>query len=137
MSEWGWQLSAGVILPAAKSLYLCDGHLGFASSKTDLMGIFDSIRPQGGYPHIHPSFVVFARLAQGLGTIPFHVDIRLAASGQFVAGTLVHHLVFSHRDTIVNMVVTVKGVSFPQPGIFLVELLLDNQWVADTTLELK
>jgi hypothetical protein len=37
------------------------------------MGIFDSIRPQGGYPHIHPSFVVFARLAQGLGTIPFRV----------------------------------------------------------------
>ncbi len=121
----------------AKALYLCDGHLGFTSGKTDLMGIFDSIRPQSGYPHIHPSFVVFARLAQGLGTIPFRVDIRLAASGQFVAGTLVQQLVFPDRDTIVNMVVTVKGVCFPQPGIFLVELLLDNQWVADTTVELK
>src|SRR2546426_9886354 len=82
-------MSAGVILPVAKSLYLCDGHLGFASGKTDLMGIFDSISPQGGYPHIHASFVVFARLAQGLGTIPFWVDIRHAATGQFVAGTLV------------------------------------------------
>ena len=51
----------------AKSLYLCDGHLGFTSKKTDLMGIFDSIHPQGGYPHIHPFFVVFARLALGLG----------------------------------------------------------------------
>ena len=120
----------------AKSLYLCDGHLGFSSRKTDLMGIFDSIRPQSGYPHVHPSFVVFARLAQGLGTIPFRVDIRLAAGGQFVAGTLVQQMVFPGRDTIVNMVVTVKGVSFPQPGIFLVELMLDNQWVADTTLEL-
>ena len=94
MWERGWQLSAGVILPVAKSLYLCDGHLGFSSGKTDLMGIFDSIRPQGGYPHIHPSFVVFARLAQGLGTIPFRVDIRLAAGGQFVAGTLVQQLAF-------------------------------------------
>lgn len=121
----------------AKSLYLCDGHLGFTSGKTDLMGIFDSIRPQGAYPHIHPSFVVFARLAQGLGSIPFRVDIRLATSGQFVAGTSVQQVVFPDRDTIVNMVVTVKGVSFPQPGIFLVELLLDNQWLADTTLELK
>ena len=27
--------------------------------------------------------------------------------------------------------------SGPGPGIFLVELLLDNQWVADTTVELK
>jgi hypothetical protein len=65
------------------------------------------------------------------------VDIRLAASGQYVAGTVVQQLAFPDRDTIVNMVVTMKGVSFPQPGIFLVEFLLDNQWVADTTLELK
>jgi hypothetical protein len=79
------RLFVGVILPAAKSLYLCDGHLGFSSGKTDLMGVFDSMRPQGGYPHIHPFFVVFARLAQGHGTIPFRVGIRLAATGQFVA----------------------------------------------------
>ena len=111
-------MSAGVILPVAKSLYLCDGHLGFTSRKTDLMGIFDSIRPQGGYPHIHPSFVVFARLAQGLGTIPFRVDIRLDASGQFVAGTLVQQLVFPGRDTIVNMVVTVKGGFLSPAGNF-------------------
>jgi hypothetical protein len=50
---------------------------------------------------------------------------------------LLQQLVFPDRDTIVNMVVTVKGVSFPQPGIFLVELLRDNQWVADTTVELQ
>jgi hypothetical protein len=29
-----------------------------------------------------------------------------------------------------------EGASIPQAGIFLVELLLDNQWVADATLEL-
>jgi len=126
-----------VILPVAKSLYLCDGHLGLTSRKTDLQGIFDSIRPQAGYPHFHPSLVVFARLAQGFGTIPFRVDIRLAASGQFIAGTHVQHLVFPNRDTIINMVVTMKGVSFPKPRIFLVESFLDNQWVADTTVELK
>ena len=32
------------IIPFAKALYLCDGHLGFANQKTDLMGIFNSIR---------------------------------------------------------------------------------------------
>jgi hypothetical protein len=67
----------------------------------------------------------------------FRVNIRLAASGQFVAGTLVHQLVFPDRGTIVNLVVTMKGSSFPQPGVFLVELLLDDQRVADTTVELK
>src|SRR5437764_1402659 len=105
-------MSLGVVLPIAKSLYLCDGHLGFSSGKTDLMGIFDSIRPQSGYPHVQPSFVVFARLLQGLGTIPFWVDIRFAATGQYVAGTLVQQLVFPNRDTIINTVVTMKGVTF-------------------------
>src|SRR6266700_1311749 len=33
VQEGGWQLTAGVILPVAKSLYLCDGHLGFSSRK--------------------------------------------------------------------------------------------------------
>jgi len=47
------------------------------------------------------------------------------------------HKRMSARHTLVNMVVTLKGVSFPQLGVFLVELLLDNQWVADTTVELK
>jgi hypothetical protein len=130
-------MSAAMILPVAKSLYLCDGQIGFTSRKTDLIGIFDSINPQGGYPHIHPSFVVFARLAQGLGTIPFRVDIRFAAGGQFVAGTPVQQLVFPDRDTIVNMVVTMTGVCFPRPGLYLVELQLDNQWVADTMVDLK
>jgi hypothetical protein len=60
---------------------------------------------------------------------------RLPSTGE--AGTLVRQLVFPDRDTIVNVAVTVKGVSFPQPGIFLVELLLDNQWMADTSVELK
>jgi hypothetical protein len=89
-------MSVGVILPVVKSLYRCDGHLGFSSGKTDLMGVFDSIRPRGGYPYTHPSFVVFARLSQGLGTIPFRVDIRLASSGRFVAGTHVQQLVFQN-----------------------------------------
>ena len=63
--------------------------------------------------------------------------MRRPCSGQFVAGTLVQQLVFPDRNTIVNMAVTMKGVSFPQREIFLVELLLDNQWVADTTVEMK
>jgi len=50
-------LSAGVILPVAKALYLCDVHLGFTSRKTDLMGVFDYIRPQGGYPLLHSSIM--------------------------------------------------------------------------------
>jgi len=41
---------------------------------------------------------------------------------------------FPDRDTVVEMALTLKGVRFPQPGIYLVELLCDGQWVADTRL---
>ncbi len=54
---------------------------------------------------------------------------KVLVSGQFVAGTLAQQLVFPDRDTVVNMVVTMKGVSFPQPGIFLVNYCLTiNGW---------
>jgi len=137
LREWRFALSNGIILPVAKALYLCDYHLGQSAQKTDLMGIFDSIVPSGGYPHVRPSFVVFARLAQGLRTIPFRIDIRSAATGQYLNGSTVHHLVFPDRDRIVNLVCTLRDVSFPQPGLYLVELILDNEWVTDTTLQLK
>jgi len=49
------------VIPFAKSLYLCDGHIGFANQKTDLVGIFNSIRPQA-YPHMQQHFAIFAQL---------------------------------------------------------------------------
>jgi hypothetical protein len=66
-------LSQGVIVPVARSLYLCEGHLGFANRKTDLVAIFDGIRPPS-YPHVHPQFVAYARLSQGLGRVPFFLE---------------------------------------------------------------
>jgi hypothetical protein len=129
-------LNQGIILPVAKSLYLCDGHLGLSTQKTDLIGVFDAIKPNK-YPHVQKYFVVFARLVQGLGTFPFWIDIRFAATNQFVTSSLVHQLNFPNRDILVNMVMTMMNVPFPQAGLYLVELFLDNQWVADTTLELK
>ncbi len=44
-------MSLPAITPVAKALYICDGHIGFANQKTDLMGIFNAIRPPQ-YPHL-------------------------------------------------------------------------------------
>lgn len=125
------------ILPVAKSLYLCDGHLGFTSKKVDLMGVFESITPLYGYPHTHPSFVVFARLSQGLGTFPFRIDFLDASNRRYIGGSNVHHVACPNRDTLVNLAVTFTDTVFPKSGIYLIELYLDQQWVADTTLKLK
>src|SRR4051794_2675660 len=129
-------MSPAIILPVAQALYLCDGHLGYPGGKTDLMGLFNSIRP-AGFPHVQKQFVVFAKLLQGLGQVPFYIDIRLASTQQLSHVSTTHTLLFPDRDTVVEMALTLKGVRFPQPGIYLVELFCDGQWIADTTVLLQ
>lgn len=127
-------MSTGIILPVAKSLYLCDGHIGIPGGKTDLVGIFNSIRPNG-YPHFHSNFVVYARLGQGLGMISFFVEVRSAASQNLIHVSNTHTLMFPNRYTTIEMVLTMQ-VTFPHAGPYLVELHCENQWVADTTCDL-
>jgi hypothetical protein len=129
-------MSAATIVPVAQALYLCDGHIGVAGGKTDLMGLFNSIRATA-YPHVQKQFVVFARLLQGLGNVPFYVDIRFASTQQLIHVSSTHTLQFPDRDTMVEMALTLKAVRFAQPGIYLVELFCDAQWAADTTLLLQ
>jgi len=123
------------IIPVVKALYLCDGHIGFPNQKTDLVGIFNSIRPKK-YPHIQKQFVIFAQLISGLGQVPFFLDVRYAATGQLVHTTNTQLLHFPHRDKLVQLAYTMRDCPFHQSGRYLVELFCDGQWVADTTLEL-
>jgi hypothetical protein len=124
------------IIPVAKSLYLCDGHIGFANQKTDLMGLFNSINPLE-YPHVRENFVAFAQLIGGLGRVPFYLDIRFALTDQLVHSTTTQILTFPTRNRLVQLAYTFRNIRFPRPGVYLVELFCNGQWVADTTLDLR
>jgi hypothetical protein len=128
-------LAQAVIVPDVKALYLCDGCIGFTNQKTDLIGLFNSIRPQL-YPHTQQQFVIFAQLIGGLGNVPFYVDMRFAANDQLVHTTSTHRLHFPHRKRLVQLAYTIQDCRFAQPGRYLVELYCDGTWVADTTLDL-
>lgn len=128
-------MAPATIIPVAKALYLCDGHIGFPSQKTDLVGIFNSIRAKK-YPHAQKHFVVFAQLISGLGIVPFYFDVRFAPTGKLIHTTNIQNLNFPHRDKLVQLAFTMRGCLFPQPGIYLIELFCNGQWVTDTTLEL-
>jgi hypothetical protein len=130
-----FDMSPAMIVPAVKTLYLCDGHIGFANQKTDLVGIFNSIRPPR-YPHLQKGSVIFAQLAGGLGQVPFFFELRFAHSGQLLDTSNVHVLNFPHRDKLIQLAYTIPGWTFAQPGRYLVESYCHGQWVADTTLEL-
>jgi hypothetical protein len=128
-------LSPSTIIPVAKALYLCDGCIGSPNQKTDLMGLFNALRPQQ-YPHTQPQFVIFAQLIGGLGQVPFFFDIRFAGTDQLVHTTTTRLLRFPHRQKVVQLAYTIQSCPFPQAGTYLVELFCDGQWVADTALEL-
>jgi len=127
-------MSSGIIIPVAKNLYLCDGHIGLPGGKTDLIGIFNSIRPQS-YPYLHPNFVVYARLGQGMGRISFFIEVRAAANLQLIHVSNTNSLFFPNRDTTIEMVMTMQ-VWFPFSGQHLVQLYCENQWVADGSFAL-
>jgi hypothetical protein len=80
--------------------------------------------------------VIFAQLIGGLGHVPFYLDVTLARTAQVVHTTSTQVLGFSRRDKLVQMVYTMQGCRFPVPGVYLVELYCDGQWVADTSLDL-
>jgi len=127
-------LSASVS-PVAKAVYLCDGTLGIPHQKTDLMGLFNAIRPPK-YPHILPSFVVFAQMNGGLGQMSVYADIRMAKTGELLYTTEPKTIHFPTRHRVVQYAYTITQCRFPQKGLYLVELFCRGQWIADTALEL-
>ena len=128
-------MAAATIIPVAKALYLCDGHIGFANQKTDLVGIFNTIRPKK-YPHVHKHFVIFAQFIAGLGRVPFYLDVRFAPTGQLMHTTSTQILNFPHRGKLVQMAYSMQNCPFRRPGTYLVELFCAGQWIADTMLDL-
>jgi len=70
---------AGVIVPVAKALYLCE-ETDVEGGMTNLYALFTGIRPPA-YPHVQGRFTCFAQLVGGLGDVPFHIDVRRADDG--------------------------------------------------------
>ena len=108
-------MSLPAIAPVAKSLYLCDGHLGFSNQKTDLIGLFNAIRP-AYYPHGQPQFVIFAQLIGGQGQVPFYIDIRYAPDGTLVHTTNARLLNFPHRAKMFRWLIRFKGAFSHRQG---------------------
>jgi hypothetical protein len=79
---------------------------------------------------------MFAQLTAGLGRLPFYFDVRFAPTDEIVYTTGKQFLQFPHRRKVVQLAFTVRNAPFPRPGRYVVESFCNEQWVADTTLEL-
>ena len=121
------------IIPVSRSLFLCDFHVGYQDGRVDLYGIFNAIRP-AVYPHIRRQLVGFAQLTGGLGDVPFFLDIRSEQTGILVRSTATRSIHFPDRTAVVQLAVTIEGIQFSEPGLYVVDLFCHNTWVCDTTV---
>ncbi len=124
------------VIPAAKCLTMCDAVVGFEGGLTNLHGLFNSINVVQ-YPYSLGHFCAFAQLSQGLGTVAVHFEIRAADSEKVLFATSRRRLEFPHRDFLIQLAVEVRGCTFDTPGVYLIELFCDDQWVCDTSLLLR
>jgi hypothetical protein len=125
------------VVPVARAISLCDYLVGYSDGKVDLYGLFNAIRPENGFPCTINRFCVFAQLTNGLGEIPFFVDIRFSLSDELIWTTQTRQLNFPTRKSVVQVALTIEGCRFDRPGLYLLELFCDNTWVCDTQLLLR
>jgi hypothetical protein len=76
-------------------------------------------------------------LSNGLGKLPFFVDIRSAATDELIWTTEPRELHFPDRVTFVQVALAIEGCRFEHPGLYVLELFCDNTWVCLTVLRLR
>lgn len=127
---------ADQIVPVTRSLFLCDFHVGYQDGRVDLHGIFNVLRP-ALYPHVRERFVAYAQLTGGIGDVPFRFAVRRADADQPSFVTPPRLLRFGDRVAVHQLAVTIEGVRFDGPGLYLVGLYCHGIMVCDTTLRLR
>ena len=120
---------ADVIVPVSRSSFLCDFHVGYQDGRVDLYGIFNAIRP-AIYPHVRKQIVVFVELTGGLGHVPFFFDIRRAMDDEVIRTTGVKSIHFPDRTSSIPLAMTLEGMRFAEPGVYVVNLFCHNTWCA-------
>jgi hypothetical protein len=124
------------ILPFAQSLLLCDGYAPAGDRKFNFYGSYYTIRV-GSYPHTQARMCVVAHLSGGMGTMTTFVDVRSARTEELVFTTVPRQLTIPNRDLPVRLVNVLERLTFPEPGVYFVELYCENTPIADFRLQLE
>jgi hypothetical protein len=124
-------------VPVAKPIVLCnDVFSDPASRNVHLIGVFDSIRPSEPYPHLHPEFCVFLQLSDAVGTVTAVVNIVEAASEDILFQTAKFSLKFAHRLGVMRALFRIRNCSFPEPGVYWIEVFCNDRFLVDCRLQL-
>ena len=123
------------ILPFAQSLLLCDRYAPTGRGTYDFFGSYYTILATS-YPHVQSRVCVVAHLTGGLGTVTTLVDVRSGRTEELILTTTPRQLTIPDREGSVRLVNVLERLSFPEPGIYFIELYCENTCIADFRLRL-
>ena len=124
------------VIPSAKSLTLCDAVATREGGRTTLHGLFNSLRIVT-FPYSLGHFCAFAQLSHGLGEVETHFEVSEVGADTPLYVTSPRRIEFPNRDFLIQLAVEIRGCTFQRPGFYLVQLFCDDQWVCDTSFQLR
>jgi len=116
------------VKPVLVQTILCDDIRQEMGGKFSLMGLFETISA-GTFPAIHPRFAIMNEWSGGRGE--FTAKIRLLAPdrktvmSESEAKLALFNETQHHRDISLRF-----NTTFPAPGTYWIEMLLDNEQIA-------
>ena len=116
------------VKPVLVHTILCDDVRQEMGGKFSLMGLFETISA-GSFPAVHPRFAIMNEWTGGRGE--FTAKIRLLAPdrktviSESEAKLTLFNETQHHRDISVRF-----NTTFPAPGTYWIEMLLDNEQTA-------
>jgi hypothetical protein len=128
-------MATNKIQPKLVHTVLCDDVRQETGGKFSLMGLFETISA-GTFPALHPRFAIMNEWSGGRGE--FQTKIRLLAPDRktVLSESEAKFALFDetqrHRDISVRF-----NTSFPAPGTYWLEMLLDNDQVAMVPLPVQ
>jgi hypothetical protein len=123
-------------------LIVCDNVLVDAESGlVCIIDLISSITPRGQEPryrYVHPELCVFAQLTGCRGPGRVQVVCVRADDEQPVFGSQPRGEFLSDDPLeIVGLRFRIRNCAFPEPGLYLVRFLFNDQVIADTPLRLR
>ena len=120
------------VKPKLSYTLLCDDVRQELGGKFSLMGLFETINA-GSFPAIHPRFAIVNEWIGGKGEFVAKIRLLNLDKEQVLSESESRLVLYSetqrHRDIAVRF-----NTTFPAPGTYWVEILLDNERISLVSL---
>jgi hypothetical protein len=117
--------------PLVTTIVLCDSIMREeVHGKHTLVGVFSSVYATK-FPCYCGALCIFTALTNGRGKMPLELRCMNASTGE-VAASIEKQAAFSDPNQILEIPFVLRGITFPEPGVYSFELRSDDELLAET-----